>query len=310
MTDLNKSSYKFLDTAFGASVWALNLLIHVVLISLTILVIYIQPDFPSDIGEQARNARTAINAMEGKFLYEDQKSRFAPSEYKAKLFREDIALKKFLKDQKFQLQLKGNNYFKLLEIDDKIQDINYRLSVIYEDIIDKECPDCHLSVWDYHFDKPSYEYGSLASAENLLDKLSTLSKNRLFFWFAVGRLAQVALLAALVFLTFHFWKAKKQGLLNWGEKFLFLLSPMLLLSFVIIATTNSVEYYMYPSDEGMPLPFFKGNNFSRLLIFGILGLFILTPAAWTMRKHRKANAHESMELPKRDLLKKHKPVLT
>lgn len=96
-----------------------------------------------------------------------------------------------------------------------------------------------------------------------------------------------------------------------GRKIFTSSPPILLLTFVIIATTSSAEHYAYGSERGMPLPILGDKKFyMQDNVAVILWLFILTAAAYTARKHIKAKAHESMELPKRDSLKKHKTVLT
>lgn len=88
---------------------------------------------------------------------------------------------------------------------------------LYNSAINEHCPDCH-----FYISTLSYYGFEIVIAKIQLYSFSKIQKKRLTTWIGIGKFAQVLTVVILLFLTFVFWKAKKQGFLNWVEKFLLL----------------------------------------------------------------------------------------
>lgn len=264
------SSLKVTLSAFAASLWGLGLLIHASLIVTAIATFFYSPEFSINVGEQAQNTLSVIEKNE--------------QENSLSELREYVYL---LTEKKNRL--KWDSYSQQIAIDNKIKEANEVAENTYESIIKEKCPDCDLWVSSYSLYKGAYEIGSIANVKKELNTIRTLSKERMMFWIAVGKLAHAIVIAVLVLLVAIFWKSKTQGFLNWFEKFLFLFSPLLLATVVTVMTLSSLSNY----SEYSAIPFPKsGEFFVWVTVIGVIGLFVLTPVAGVIRKHRKASVHE------------------
>lgn len=275
----------------GSALWGFGLLIHISLIIFAIFFIFENPKFSSDISKQALKTIETIKQLENDDWIEiplkAKSKKFDPDEYLSKKNKHEniqnsIDLSLYYKDTEFN-KFSSVQIKEFLELSTLTED-KKSIVKIYEPILKQECPDCHLWISEYSLNDASSDYSLKALKENL-QVMSKLGEGRLSLWIAFGRLAQIILTALLLTLIFYFWKSKKNGFLDWLEKFLFVFSPILLMLYLAAATTTSIDNYKY--SDGMP--YFTGINsdfYLKILIIGFIGLFVLTPVAFTIRKSR------------------------
>ena len=138
-------------------------------------------------------------------------------------------------------------------------------------ILEEMCKNCGV----YINNLSSLDYGK----EKLNIIASQINSHRILFWFILGKIAQAITFALLTLLTILLWKAKNIGVLIWLESFLFCLAPVFMLT-AIGKAVSSINNYFY----SVTIP---SDNFSEEMFFcGVIGCFILIPAAVVLRKKR------------------------
>lgn len=291
-----KQHLKFFYSLVGSALWGFGFLVHIILVCFSITALFNTPDFSSNVIDQARKTLLTLDVLELTFINDEAaldpgfiEDKAAPSKiYQTKKFESKLSASEItevflvLIKEKSSLLKRNSDYKVQLEIDK----INNDIADIYNSTFDKECPECHVWVSGYKLYGESFEDNSLAFVTERLKKISKISTKRIVFWTTIGKIALGVLILILAMLVFYFWKSKNIGFLIWFENFLFSLSPMLLLLYLIGSTLSSIDNY---KDSGFPSPAgaYSYEFFIKIALAGFIGLFVLTPVALKIRKYRK-----------------------